>query len=101
MPEYVTAALLRFRHQLKNNKQLSPHQHVAPTYGARVQFSEPEYNTLLLPEERIKLIQQVVGVFLYYAIAIDITLLVSLSDTGFEQSTASVKTMDEVQHLLD
>ena len=31
MPGYVTTALLCFRHQLKNNKQLSPHQHVAPT----------------------------------------------------------------------
>ena len=50
MPGYVTAALLRFRHQLKNNKKLSPHHHVAPTYGAKVQFSEPEDDAPLLPE---------------------------------------------------
>ena len=47
MPSYVTSALLRFHHQLKNNKQSSPHHHVAPTYGAKVQFAEPEDNTLL------------------------------------------------------
>ena len=36
IPGYVTTALLRFRHQLKKNKQLSPHHHAAPTYGAKV-----------------------------------------------------------------
>ena len=100
MPGYVAASLLCFRHQLKNNKQLSPHQHVAPTYGTKVQFSEPEDDAPLLPEERIKFIQQVVGVFMYYAIEIDNTILVSLSDIGSEKSRATFKTMDEVQQLL-
>ena len=49
----------------------------------------------------MKFIQQVVGVFLYYAIAIYNTVLVALSDIGFEQSRATLKTMDEVQQLLD
>ena len=40
MPGYVTAALLRFRHQLKNNKKLSPHHHVTLTYGAKVKYAE-------------------------------------------------------------
>ena len=101
MPGCVTSALQRFRHQLKNTRQSSPHHHVPPTYGARVQFAEPEDDTPLLPEERLKFIQQVVGVFLYYAIAIDNTILVSLSDTGSEQDRATSKTMDEVQQLLD
>ena len=101
MPGYVTAALLRFCHQLKNNKQLSPHHHVAPTYGARVQFAELEEDTPLLPEELIKFIQQVVGVFLYYDISIDNIVLVSLSNIGSEQSRATFKTMDEVQQILD
>ena len=63
MPGYVTAALQRFRHQLKNTRQSSPHHHVPPTYGIRVQFAEPEDDTPLLPEERLKFVQQVVGVF--------------------------------------
>ena len=76
---YVTTALLRFCHQLKNNKQPYPYHHVAPSYGAKVQFAEPEDDTPLLPEKRIKFIQQVVGVFLYYAIARDNTLINVLS----------------------
>ena len=101
MPGYVTVALQRFRHQLKNTRQSSPHHHVPPTYGARVQFAEPEYDTPLLPEERLKFIQQVVGVFLYYSIAIDYTVIVALGDIGSEQSRATSKTMDKVQQLLD
>ena len=101
MPGYVTAALQRFHHQLKNTQKSSPHHHVPPTYGARVQFAEPEDDTPLLPEERLKFIQQVVGVFLYYAIAIDNTVLVALRYIGSEQSRATSKTMDEVQQLLD
>ena len=41
------------------------------------------------------------GIFLYYAIAIDNTVLVALSDIGYEQSRTTSKTMDEVQQLLD
>ena len=63
MPGYVTADLQRFRQQLKTTHKSSPHHHVPPTYGARVQFAELEYNAPLLPEERLKFIQQVVGVF--------------------------------------
>ena len=98
MPGYVTADLLCFCHQLKNNEQSSPHHHVSQTYGAKVQFSELEDDTPLLPEEHIKFIQQVVGIFLYYAIAIDNTVLVALSNIG---SRATSKTMDEVQQILD
>ena len=101
MPGYVTFALQRFRHHLKNTRQSSPHHHVPPTYGARVQFSEPEDDTPLLTEEWIKVIQQVVVVFLCYAIAIYNTVLVALSDIGSEQARATSKTMDEVQQLLD
>ena len=97
MPGYATAALQRFRRQLKNTPQSSPHHHVPPTYGAKVQFAEPEDNTPLLPEERLKFIQQVVGVFLYYVIDIDNTVLFDLINIGSEKARATSKTMDEVQ----
>ena len=91
MPEYVTAALLRFRRQLKNNKQLSPHHHVTQTYGAKVQFAEPEDNAPFIQKECIKFIQQVVGVFLYYAIVIDNTVLVALSDIGSKKNQSNLQ----------
>ena len=41
------------------------------------------------------------GVFLYYDISIDNTVLVALSDIVLEQARATYKTMDEVQQLLN
>ena len=41
------------------------------------------------------------GVFLYYAIAIDNTVLVALSNIGSEKYRATFKTMYQVQQLLD
>ena len=41
------------------------------------------------------------GVFLYYAIAIDNIILVALSDIGSEQVRATSKTINEVQQLHD
>ena len=41
------------------------------------------------------------GVFLYYVIAIDNTVLVALSNIGSEQARATSKTMDEVQQILN
>ena len=100
IPGYVTTALPCFRHQLK--KQTINTTPICRTNIRRQsKISKPEDNAPLLPEERIKFIQQVVGVFMYYATAIDNTVLVFLSDIGSEQSRETVKTMDEVQHLLD
>ena len=66
-----------------------------------MKFAEPEDDTPLLPEERIKVFQKGVGVFMYYDIAMENTVLFALSDIGSEQSRATSKTMDEVQQLLD
>ena len=101
MPGYVTDDQQWLRHQLKNTRKSYPNHHVPPTYGARVQFAELDNNTPLLPEERLKFIQQEVGVFLYYATAIENRVLVALSYIGSEQARTTSKTMDEVQQLLE
>ena len=38
MPEYVSAALLRFKH-IRLKPRHSPHKHVSPTYGATIQYA--------------------------------------------------------------
>ena len=92
MPGYVKAALLRFKHiQLKQRN--SPHKHVPPTYGAKIQYAAPDDDGPLLSDAKIKYIQQVVGVFLYYGIAIDNTILVALGDIAAEQTQATTTTI--------
>ena len=99
MPVYVDAALFRFC-QLKWCQQNPPHLHTQPTFGAKVQYATPSGDSPILPDERLKYIQQVVGVFLYYGIAIGNTILFGLSDIDSEESVATANTTARVYHLL-
>ena len=100
IPGYVAAALLRFLY-IKRCQQKSPHPHAQPTFGAKVQYSTPANDSPILPDELIKYIQQVVGVFLYYSIGIDNTILVGLSDIVNKQSLATANPTSRVYYLLD
>jgi hypothetical protein len=55
--------------------------------------------TLSLVE--IKDIQRVVGRILYYARAVDITILMALSSIAIKQAKGTTKTMEKVKQLLD
>ena len=48
-----------------------------------------------------KYVQQVLGTFLYYARAVDITMLVSLSTIASEQATPTQSTMCKVDQFID
>jgi hypothetical protein len=54
----------------------------------------------LSPNE-IKKIQQVIGSILYYAHAVDITVLMALSSIAVEQSKGTTNTMEKAKQLLD
>ena len=79
IPLYVDAALLQFLH-LKRRQQNSPHPYAQPIFGTKFQYATPADDSPILPDERLKYTQQVVGVFLYYGRAIDNTILVSLGE---------------------
>ena len=51
--------------------------------------------------EEKKYIQQVVGSFLYYARAVDMTILHALNLIAAEQADPTVRTMRRVKQLLD
>ena len=100
MPGYIDASLLQLRH-LKRRQQNPPRPHAQPTFGAKVQYTTPTNNSPILPNERLKYILQVVGVFLYYGIAIDNTILVGLVEIAAKQSVATANTTTRVYHLMD
>eukprot|EP00804_Cyclotella_cryptica_P026150 CCRYP_013039-RC/>CCRYP_013039-RC protein AED:0.28 eAED:0.28 QI:0/0/0/1/0/0.66/3/0/379 len=58
-------------------------------------------NSPPLPTEGIKRVQGIVGALLYYARAVDNKLLHALSDIGTEQASATSRTNDKVNQLLD
>ena len=101
MPEYVTKALHKFKQDMSSKPEYSPHAHAKPVYGAKIQYAEKEDDSEKLDQPGINRIQQIVGTFLYYGIAIDNTILPALSDIAAEQSVATVNTIKKVTKLLN
>ena len=101
MPGYIERALKRFNHPAPARPELSPHPWERPNYGAKSQLtpildtSEP-----LTPKEKLHL-QEVLGTLLYYARAVDSTILPALSELSTEQSKGTRKTLSKLKQLLD
>ena len=101
MPGYVTKALKRFCHPHPQKPQHSPHRWEIPAYGQKTQYAPIELDLPPLPPAALTRVQQVVGTLLYYARAIDSTMLVALNSIASEQASATIETTKAVDHLLD
>ena len=80
MPSYVWKALHRLQHIMRGGKEYSPHTCVPIQYVQKVQYADPLDTAEYLSDKETNLAQQVCGTFLYDVIAIDSTILPSLSD---------------------
>ncbi len=101
MPGYVQKALERFEHTAPEKPQNQPYPHVKPQYGAKVQYATDIDNSPAVGEKEKKFIQQVTGTLLYYARAVDPTLLTALSAIASQQSKPTQFTMDRAKQVLD
>jgi hypothetical protein len=101
MPGYVTSALHKFQHPPPKRRQDAPHAWNVPNYGARIQYADDHDDSPPLPQQSITLVQKIAGTFLYYAMAVDPTMLVALGSIAATQAKATQKTYDEVLWLLD
>ena len=101
MPGYIAKTLHRFNHPSPKRPQFSPHKWQRPIYGAAIQYAEEDTTLPPLPPTEVTRIQQIVGTLLYYARAIDNTMLVALNAIAAEQSTATADTAEACSMLLD
>ena len=101
MPNYVLKALKRFEPPIPTKPQHAPYKHNIPQYGTKVQLTDPPDRTPTLSKEGRLRIQQIIGTFLYYARAVDPTMLVPLSTLSSEQSRATEATEQAVTQFLD
>jgi hypothetical protein len=101
MPDYVPDALHRFKRTRPTKLQHQPHPHVPPNYGAKTQYATNEVDAPEVSAEEKTYIQQVLGTFLYYARAVDCTMLVALGSIATEQAKPTKKTLEKVDQLLD
>ena len=101
MPGYVNMALIRFKHWTPKRWQDQPYLHVIPIYGAKTQYAVGPDGAALLDKDGTQFVQQFTGTFLYYARAVDSTMLVTLSALASEQASPTKKTMEKVMTFLD
>jgi hypothetical protein len=101
MPGYVDRALQRFQHPLPLLPEHAPHSWKPPTYGAAIQYADLPTDLPILPKDDIRHIQAIVGVLLFYARAIDNTMLLALNDIGSEQTKGTEATMTACTRLLN
>jgi Reverse transcriptase (RNA-dependent DNA polymerase) len=98
---YVQKALQQFKHEKPKRPQHAPSKWTAPQYGAAIQMVKPEDQSPPLDAPGIKFLMKVVGTFLYYARAVDMTIQVALGSTAAAQSKGTEATMDAAIHLLN
>ena len=78
MPSYVHKALHGFQNILRGGKEYSPHPCAPIHYGQKIQYADPLDTAVYISDKENNLVQQVCGIFLYYAISIDNTILPAL-----------------------
>lgn len=101
MPDYVTNELHKFQYPHPDKTQSSPSSWTTPTYVQKIQFAPALDDTPHLTEPQAKRMQQIIGTFLYYARAVDPTMLVALGDLASQQSTPTQATLTALNRCLD
>jgi hypothetical protein len=100
MPGYVSNILSKFQHDTPKHPQHTPSRYVTPVYGAKTQYATKD-ETPSLTAKQCLTIQKVTGSVLYYARAVDLTVLMPLNDIATEQTKATEKTQAATNQLLD
>ena len=98
---YVIDALNRFNHKKLRIPQDQPYPHVKLNYRAKDQYTEQDYASALLSKEDKKFIQKVTGTFLYYARAVDSTMIPSLGYISSQHANPTEQTMQREMQPLD
>ena len=101
MPGYIKKLLQKYKHRMPTRPQHCPYSPAPKHYGAKAQAPPPVDISPKLSPEEIKEIQRVVGSILYYARAVDITVLMALSSIAIEQTKGTTSTMEKAKQLLD
>jgi hypothetical protein len=100
MPDYVSNILSKLQHDAPKHPQNTPSRYVTPVYGAKTQCAT-KYETPPLTAQQCLTIQKVTGSVLYYARAVDLTVLMPLNHIATEQTKATEKTQAATNQLLD
>jgi hypothetical protein len=100
MPRYVSIVLSKFQHNSPKHPQHTPQQYVTPVYGAKTQYATKD-ETPPLTAQQCFTSQKVTGSVLFYARAVDATVLMPPNEIATEQTKATEKTQAATNQMLD
>ena len=101
MPKYVLKQLTRYAHPKPSKPQHCPFSPNPITYGKDNQAPTPTDDSPPLDDAGKKRIQQIVGSFLYYARAVNPTILMALSDIACQSAQPTEQTKQRIDQFLD
>jgi hypothetical protein len=101
MHGYIKAALHKYQHPTPARPEHAPHGWNPPIYGAKTQFVNDLTPGPVLSDKNVNKLQQLTGTLLYYARAVDPTLIMPINVLASEQSNANEVTADKVIKLLN
>ncbi len=91
MPGYIKMKLQEYKHIMPKKLQTSPYSPERKKFGTEAQAPLPHDSTPKLDAKGIKHVQKIMGSILYYAQAVDRTVLMALSSIVVEQTKATEK----------
>jgi hypothetical protein len=100
MPGYVEKALNRFGVIRQPRATNSPILFTPITYGSTSQLCPADDLSRPLDSHEKNLIQQIIGVFLFYARSCDPTMLTALNKLALSQANGTQKVLDAANHFL-
>jgi hypothetical protein len=99
MPGYTKKQLLKYKHIMRR-KQHCPYLPEPKRYGTDAQSPLPHNDSQKLNNTEIKQVQKIVGSILYYARAVDMTVLMALSTIASEQTKGTTRTLEKAYQVL-
>ena len=101
IPGYIKNVLHQFQHRQPTRVQHAPHRWNQPQYGKKQQLTNPPDTTAPLSPEATQWIQQIIKALLFYAQAVNSTLLVPLGTLAASQTKPTKAIETAVNRLLD
>ena len=101
MPGYVRAVLHSFQHKKPKRPKYSPYSCTQPIYGNNNQMLSEKAPAEELDEKNQKILQKIVSKFLYYARAIDSTMLMSLNSLAAVQTKPKIETTKQITQFIN
>ena len=101
IPGYIERTLQCFQHPPPTQPQHSPHAWQKPTYGATIQYAPAPDTTAPLDAKDTKHVQEVLGMLLFYAHAVDSTMLPTIGTLASQQAHGTKATLEALTQLLN